>query len=208
MSRSGLILAVLLSFQPTGAQEWRTPTAVDIPTKLDINLRGIPSRCYKVVRPADHRITVEVKGPGTWNVCVGDSNCPYDCMSGTTRKVSTEHLTDGPNYFVMVERKGSDAMASLEIYPTALGGVVFNRPTIAGPWTAVVPQKNFRKDGYRINQNGDQLTLVTWEGKASRATYNQDSTIVAEGGTAIGRPSSLRRASGEAATGSRRAAPS
>ncbi|MBI4890274.1 MAG: hypothetical protein HY821_06580 [Acidobacteria bacterium] len=186
MRRSGLILAALLAVEPLGAQQWRAPVAVDIPARFDINLGGVPSRCYKVARPPDHRITAEVKGPGTWNLCVGDSNCPYDCMSGNNRKVSTDHLTDGPSYFVMVERKGSEATASLEIYPTALGGVPGKR-AVAGTWIANVPQKNFRKGGYRIVQSGDDLSLVSWDGKATPAKLQDMSTIVAEGGKVTGR---------------------
>lgn len=189
MSKAGVILAALFAVQQAGAQEWRTPIAVDIPTKFDINLRGIPSRCYKVVRPADGRITADVIGPGTWNLCVGDSNCPYDCMSGSRRKVSTEPLTTGPHYFVMVERIGGDSLASLEIYATAQGRPAFNRMAVMGNWTAVVPQKNFRKGGYKITQNGDQLTLVAWDGTATQATYKDDSTIVAEEGKVIGKVS-------------------
>ena len=44
------LLSLMAAF-PGGAQEWRTPIAVDIPTTFSIDLRGIPSRCYKVVRP-------------------------------------------------------------------------------------------------------------------------------------------------------------
>jgi len=174
-------LCLLLAASHGGfSQEWRTPIAVDIPASFNINLRGIPSRCYKVVRPADGRITAQVVGPGQWNVCVGDQGCPYDCMSGSRRQVSTEPLTAGTHYFVMVERKGSDAMATLLINPTVAGRLPNARAVILGAWTAVIPNKNFRRGGYRIAQSGSKLSLFRPDGNSSSAYYLNDSTIVAE----------------------------
>jgi hypothetical protein len=193
MRKAWTTLLVLLALQHVGAQEWRTPVAVDIPAKFDINLRGVPSRCYSVVRPADGRISAKVIGPGSWNICVGDSNCPYDCMSGGRREVSTEPLTTGSHYYVMVERSGTDAMASLEIFATAKGRPAFNRPALPTVWTAVVPKANFRRGGYKITQDGDQLTLVNWGGKATSARYKDDFTIVAEAGDLAGTISADRK---------------
>lgn len=174
--RTAVPLLIVLLCPPTArAQDWRTPIALDIPARFEINLRGIPSRCYQVVRPPDGRLTAEVLGPGRWNVCIGDSRCPTDCMSGENRKASTEPLTNGAHYFVMVERTGNDAMATLAVYPTAANPA---RPALPTTWTAVVPAKNFRRSGYKILDNGGQLTLVTWDGKTNRAQYRSDGSIL------------------------------
>jgi hypothetical protein len=179
MRAAFLMLSILGVLRCGFAQQWRTPIAVNIPTRFDINLRGIPSRCYKVVRPADGRITAQVVGSGDWNLCVGDQNCPFDCMSGGLRKVSTKPLTSGTHYYVVVERRGGDAMASLLIYPTA-GGAPNSPSTIIGTWTAVIPSKNFRRGGYKISQNGSKLSLLSPDGASSSAYYQDDSTIMAE----------------------------
>lgn len=175
--RTAIPLFFVLLYTPCArAQDWRTPIALDTPARFEINLRGIPSRCYQVVRPPDGRLTAEVLGPGRWNVCIGDMRCPVDCMSGNLRKATTEPLTNGTHYFVMVERSGAEVMATLAIYPTAAGPA---RPALATTWTAVIPAKNFRRGGYKILDNGGQLTLTSPDGNRSRATYSDAATIVA-----------------------------
>lgn len=182
--RTAVSLFIVLLCPPCArAQDWRIPVALDTPARFEINLRGIPSRCYQVLRPPNGRLTAEVLGPGRWNVCIGDMRCPVDCMSGNLRKATTEPLTNGTHYFVMVERTGNDATATLAIYPTAANPAV---PALATTWTAVIPAKNFRRGGYKILDNGGQLTLTSPDGSKSRASYSSAATIVATDWNATG----------------------
>lgn len=181
--RTAIPLFITLLCPPCArALDWRTPIALEIPARFEINLRGIPSRCYQVVRPLDGRLTAEVLGPGRWNVCIGDMRCPVDCMSGNLRKATTEPLTNGTHYFVMVERSGADVMATLAIYP-ATGAA---RAPLATNWRAIMPARNFRRGGYKIIDSGGQLTLLSPDGNKSRAFYSSAGTITAKDWNATG----------------------
>lgn len=126
-------LVVIVSAAPptaAPAQPGAIGTAITIPAKFPINFpAGSLSACWRVARPADARITAQVTGPGTWNVCIGDAYCPSSC-AGPLRTASTEQHTRGASYFVKVETQTPGVTATLAIFPT--GGPAVNPARVAG----------------------------------------------------------------------------
>ena len=180
----GLMLGAVL---PSQVQASEAPIAVDVPASIHLQFGPLkPNACYRAQRPADGRLTATVTGPGNWDVCIGDHECPFDCMDSGLRSASTEPHTSGPHYFVRVVSKTPSSSATLAIFPTAQPP---NTANVAGTW--LVNFKGRTSTTLTLQQVGSAVTgqLTTTDGSAGRVT-----------GTVVGSTLSLSRNTGRDTT--------
>lgn len=168
-SRHGLLLLVgiLLAVPPVFSQPPGSATPVELPSTITLRYpANHPTECYRVPRPDNGGITATVSGPGVWDVCIDDRQCPSSCPSTGQRTATIGDSGGGRYYFVRVFSRSPGLAAILSIDAAAPAMAA----DVTGTWTVVM--RGQVTTTLTLEQSGESVTghLTTTDGTPGLVT--------------------------------------